>query len=165
MDKTKLVEENLKLVYFVINKNYPTFKKDEDVIQAGMVGLCKAAKSFDESKSKFSTYASRCILVEIAKEFCSRQDHSNLLSLDFPVNVETGEINFGDFLIGSKNIEHPTNLLEFYDTLNNKEQKYFDLLSCGFSHSDIARLCKRSRQSVNQMVHRMKLKWEKFNGD
>ena len=38
MNKNELVEKNMKLVYYIINKHYPTYSYNEDVIQEGMVG-------------------------------------------------------------------------------------------------------------------------------
>ena len=42
-DRKKFIEENVNLVYVIVREYYPTFIFDEDVIQCGMVGLCKAA--------------------------------------------------------------------------------------------------------------------------
>ena len=82
MSKEKLIEDNMKLVYFIVHKYYPAFGKNEDVIQEGMVGLVKAADTWDESKSKFSTYACACILTEIRTYFKQQSKHQNVLSLD-----------------------------------------------------------------------------------
>lgn len=65
-DKQKqLVEDNMRLVYYLFNKLRKTeFVKinQEDLISEGMIGLIKAAKSFkDDYGTKFATFASRCI--------------------------------------------------------------------------------------------------------
>ena len=80
MNKNELIEKNMNLVYFVISKYYPTFIHDEDIVQSGMLGLCKAADKWDESKSKFSTYAGRCIRNEINQEFIRRKPFSKVIS-------------------------------------------------------------------------------------
>ncbi len=61
----KLVLDNEKLVYYVIKKL--GINKDKDnFYDIGMIGLCKAARSFDsKSDTKFSTYAISCIKHEI----------------------------------------------------------------------------------------------------
>lgn len=62
----KLVEDNINLVHWVMHNcfksYYPGSYDYEDLSQQGMLMLCRAAKSFDESKGlKFSTYASHFI--------------------------------------------------------------------------------------------------------
>lgn len=61
----KLVLDNEKLVYYVIKKL--GINKDRDnFYDVGMIGLCKAARSFDrESNTKFSTFAISCIRNEL----------------------------------------------------------------------------------------------------
>lgn len=63
----KLVEENLGLISFAMNK-LPIYLFDsrEDAFQIGTIGLMKAARSFDPDRSiLFSTYAIPCIVNEL----------------------------------------------------------------------------------------------------
>lgn len=54
----KLVEDNTKLVYYVVNKLKVPKEYKEDTIGEGMVALVESAKKFDSSRGvKFSTYA------------------------------------------------------------------------------------------------------------
>ena len=50
-----------KALCFLDNSNF------EDYIQAGLIGLLKAIRTYIEEKSKFSTYASICIRNEMSK--------------------------------------------------------------------------------------------------
>lgn len=65
--RNKLIEHNLRLVAYIVNKNYPENSRGgqqdtDDLISIGTIGLIRAAETFDYSKgSRFSTYASRCI--------------------------------------------------------------------------------------------------------
>lgn len=61
----KLVLDNENLIYYVIKKL--GIHKDKDYFyDIGMIGLCKAARSFDsKSDTKFSTYAISCIRNEL----------------------------------------------------------------------------------------------------
>ena len=43
MNRGEFIEQNINLVYVVIREYYPMFISDEDIIQCGMLGLCKAA--------------------------------------------------------------------------------------------------------------------------
>ena len=63
--RDKLITDNMRLVYHMygkigdgpIKENYK-----EDIISEGMLGLCKAADTFDESRGvRFSTCAAMCI--------------------------------------------------------------------------------------------------------
>lgn len=62
-----LIEHNLRLVAYIVNKNYPesirgSQQDADDLISIGTIGLIRAAETFDYSKgSHFSTYASICI--------------------------------------------------------------------------------------------------------
>ena len=80
-DKQKFIEENMKLVYVIIREYYPTFISDEDIIQCGMIGLCKAANKW-EKRGKFSSFARKIILDEIRNELRYRNKFSVEVSLD-----------------------------------------------------------------------------------
>ena len=60
--RDKLIIHNLRLVAYIVRKNYPDAPDKDDLISIGTVGLIRAAETFDFTKSnKFSTYASTCI--------------------------------------------------------------------------------------------------------
>ena len=57
-----LIEHNLRLVAFIVNKKYPDSNDQDDLISIGTIGLIRAAETFDYTKGhQFSTYASKCI--------------------------------------------------------------------------------------------------------
>ena len=79
--RSRLIEHNLRLVAYIVNKNYPEHTRGsqqdaDDLISIGTIGLIRAAETFDYSKgSRFSTYASRCIdnaITNQRKQFFSR---------------------------------------------------------------------------------------------
>ena len=78
----ELIVNNIPFVYHMVHKYYPTYANDEDVVQAGMLGLVKAAKNYDATKGKFSTYAGVIIKREIGKELKGREEDKNTLSLE-----------------------------------------------------------------------------------
>lgn len=68
----KLCEEHIKLVGFVIAKEFKCFTEKypylrEDLYQEGCIGLLEAAKKYDKSKGEFSTIACICIRNEMKK--------------------------------------------------------------------------------------------------
>lgn len=80
-DKKNFIEENLGLVYLIIREYYPAFISDEDIVQCGMVGLCKAANKW-EKRGKFSSFARKIILDEIRTELKLRGKISSEISLE-----------------------------------------------------------------------------------
>ncbi|MBD5140385.1 MAG: sigma-70 family RNA polymerase sigma factor [Ruminococcus sp.] len=60
--RNKLIEHNLRLVAHIIKKYYNVTTDQEDLISIGTIGLIKAVSTFDYAKkTRFATYASRCI--------------------------------------------------------------------------------------------------------
>lgn len=68
-EQETLIEDNLRLVDFVIRRKFPRWREIgeyEDVQQIGRIGLCKAAQTFDPAKGHtFSTFAVKCIRNEL----------------------------------------------------------------------------------------------------
>lgn len=164
MNKKELIEENMNLVYFLIHKYYPTFAADEDIIQVGMMGLCQAANTWDESLSTFSTYASKCILNAICKEFRARKKHHGTLSLDYEVNGEDGSVPFGDLIEGEQDIDF-VDVEPVMDKLTPREREVFALLNAGLSPSDITCNFGWSRQRTEKIMRKIRLVWRNYNGD
>lgn len=60
--RDKLIIHNLRLVAYIVKKNYPDAKDPDDLVSIGTIGLIRAAETFDYQKgNQFSTYASKCI--------------------------------------------------------------------------------------------------------
>lgn len=60
--RDRLIVHNLRLVAYIVRKNYPEARDQDDLISIGTIGLIRAAETFDYQKgNQFSTYASRCI--------------------------------------------------------------------------------------------------------
>ena len=100
----KLVTENLKLVPYLfhrLKRTALTERYSEDIIAEGYIGLIKAAQTYDPMKSKFSTYASRCI-VNAMRMFIRRANKSFYaeISLETPIGKDDdgGELRLMDIL-------------------------------------------------------------------
>lgn len=160
----KLIEDNMKLVYFLVRKHYPTFIYDEDVIQVGMVGLCEAAKRWDEEKGTFSTYASYCILNAIRNELKLRQKHTENLSLDAPLrDSEGGRDTVSDLIVGDEDVDF-VDYKSFYDNLKPNQQKIIEYRRKGLTTYEIAEKLGCSYQNVSLALRRMKNIWRKHYG-
>lgn len=95
-----LIERNLRLVAHIAKKYQNVDEDMEDLISIGTIGLIKAVASFDASKGKLSTYASRCIDNELLMLLRSKKKTSKEVSLYEPIGTdkEGNEINLLDII-------------------------------------------------------------------
>jgi RNA polymerase sigma factor (sigma-70 family) len=157
LKKQQLIEDNMGLVYHLVSKEYPTYLQDEDIIQCGMLGLCKAAEKWDESKSKFSTFALICIRSEIQMEFRKRAKHQGILSLDYELeDGEGGTFTFGDTIAGDEDVSYIDIGIDL-NRLNEKERKIAELLLTGTSQLDIATQLGVSTATVCRTVRKIRI--------
>jgi RNA polymerase sporulation-specific sigma factor len=155
----------MKLVYFVVNKYYPTFSQDEDIIQTGMIGLCNAANTWDEERSTFATYAVKCIHNAILKEFRRRKKHKGVLSLDYEYGDDGDEaVTLGELLVGDEDVPY-VDVDDFYERLNPADKQIFDMMQSGLKGVQIAEILGISPQRIHQKVRRIRKVWMKLNGD
>lgn len=83
-EQQKLVEQNHKLIYFVLHKNNWSVDKFYDV---AAIGLCKAALTYEaKSGFEFSTYATRVISNQVLEtmryESAKKRNRRKDISLD-----------------------------------------------------------------------------------
>lgn len=165
MMKQQMIEDNINLVYHIINQYYPTYMYDEDIIQSGMVGLCKAVDLWDEEKSKFSTFAAKCIRNEIIQEFRSRNKHKGILSLDYEVHDKDGEkVSFGDFCVGDEDVDY-VDLDYIYDEMTEEEIRICKLKQSGLSACEISKQVGKSYNFVCRVIRKFKILWGYANGN
>lgn len=161
MSPQQLIEDNINLVYSLISKEYPTYIYDEDLIQSGMLGLCKAANTWEEGKAKFSSYAWKCIRNAIHQEFRQRKPFNNICSLDTP----TGDgLTLADAIVGDEDVQY-VDFEPFFITLNTIEQDIVRLKTKDMSNVEIAQELGVSPPYVSKTIRRAKHKWEHFNNE
>ena len=157
----------MKLVYYTISKYYPTFINNEDIIQEGMLGLCKAADKFDGDKgTTFSTFATMCILNEIRDYWRKNLKCTDVLSLDYEVQKEGyDQCTVCDLIVGDEDISLDLIMCsEFLKTLSDSERELLYLLM-DHTHDEVAKKFGMSRSGVSMRKRRITKKWRKFNGD
>ena len=114
----KLIEHNLRLVAYIVNKNYPEAVRGcqqdaDDLISIGTIGLIRAAETFDYTKGRrFSTYASRCIDNQIKMPFrkIKRQQSEVYINEPLETDSEGNTLTIEDILASNVNIEEETEL-------------------------------------------------------
>lgn len=165
MTKQELIENNMRLVHFIIKQHFPTLVYDEDIVQCGMVGLCKAADYYDESKGMFSTIASVWIRNEIYSELRRRKKHQGVYSLDYEYELDDGEkVTVGDIQIGDEDVDY-LDTEYIYKKLTPREAKVLDLVRSGLSYRKAGDVCGVSRTYVWQVMRKVRNIMEVSNGN
>ena len=162
MNRDELITENMKLVYYVIHRNFPSFGRDEDIFQEGCVGLVKAANSFDETKGEFRNYAYTSILNSIRGYFSRNKQEVNVLSLDYMVDLNDNESVALMEIIPDDSSDKWYDKVErdvFLESLDERERKVVDLLKEGKTYREIGKELGFSRQTVAQTMAKVKSKW------
>lgn len=161
VNQQKLIEDNMNLVYYVIHQNFPKYATDEDIVQVGMLGLCKAANVWDEDKGIFSSFAVKSIYYEICNEFRCRNKHKFTYSLDYTYSDSEDEsVTLGDMLVGDSDIDWvDTN--ELYNPLTEQERAIVEMKQMGLSKGEISERLGISQQRVRKHLRQAKLRLEK----
>mgnify|MGYP002562915572 FL=1 len=149
----------------------------EDIIQEGMIGLYKAVRDFDASKTNsFKGFADICITRQIitAIKTATSQKHiplNSYISLNKPVYDEESERTLLD-IIATSIVTDPEELIISKEELKHIESKMNELLSDlelqvveyylnGKSYQYIADKLKRDVKSIDNALQRVKRKLEK----
>ena len=166
MDRQKLIEENIKLVYKVANKyrylccNTIDF---DDLVSLGYIGLVKAADAFDESKNlKFSTLAFVCIRNSILREFVGKQyrfNSNNTVSMhNLIIDDLEAEGVFQDES-ADKDFERLENRLvieSIYKSATDVEKRIIELFLDGYSTKEIASRVNYHQVTVSKIIGNLK---------
>lgn len=158
----KLAEDNMKLVHFIINKHYPFCNGNDDVIQVGMMALCRAAMAWDESKGKFSTIASVYIVNAIKKHFSETRQKAEVLSLDYEYE---GASTLSDVIEGDHDVESLSDVIDFLESEKKINREVLSMFAQGYESKEIASHLGVTRSYVNTIKRIAKLKWEDMNND
>ena len=149
----------------------------EDIIQEGMIGLYKAVRDFDASKTNsFKGFADICITRQIitAIKTATRQKHiplNSYISLNKPVYDEESERTLLD-IIATSIVTDPEELIISKEELKHIESKMNELLSDlelqvveyylnSKSYQYIADKLRRDVKSIDNALQRVKRKLEK----
>lgn len=164
-EREKLITDNMRLVYYLISRYYPNCISNEDVIQEGMLGLVQAADNWDETKSKFSTYASIRILGSVRDYFKKEKKHIETVSIDEVCHTdELGhKLTIMDTIVGEDDMNF-TNacLAEFYQSLDEVDRTILELNMQGYIYSEITQHVNLSINQVGRRIKKLRQKWREF---
>ena len=170
MNREKLVEENLKLVYEVAHKyKYlccSTVDFD-DLVSIGYIGLVKASKVYDDTKNiKFSTLAFTCIKNEILREFVNKQyrfNDTNTVSLDATIRLNSTEnIELQDIIQDNKmeyyfeNLDNKILIDSIYKKCTDREKIVIKLYLEGYTFKEISIRLGCHWATVSKIINNLK---------
>lgn len=158
--RESLILENMGLVFKVINSEFPKYRKDEDIEQIGMVGLCLAAENYKEDNTaKFSTYAYSCIRNEILRELKKEANRVKTVSLDTLIydSAEDKPLTLED-----TTAEDATDLFIDWDYYGASEvdRRIIEGLALGKTNKEIGKEVGLSEASIKK--HRAKIDRQRF---
>lgn len=166
----KLITENIKLVHFMIHKHFHVDPNEyEDIFQIGCIGLCKAAKTYNASKSTFSTYATMCIYKEITAHFRNMRAakrRCETISLDAAINDDEKrtitlaevledkkpEVNFDIEFIHEtvSKMENERDKQIFYESILNDVKQEEIAKKHNIRQAQVSRILKKIKQEIRE---------------
>ena len=169
----QLVMENIKLVYYIVNRFQYTRMEQEEMVSIGQIGLIKASRTYEREEGiKFGTYAARCIHNELVTTL--RKKRAVTLSLDTPLRNESEKSTLGDVILSDENVDEEIEksfviqqLREAIGTLPVREQfiiKSYYGIDCapmkqheigayvGLSQSYVARIIRGIQNKLRQLM-------------
>ena len=164
--RSKIINENMPLVYYIIKKNNYKFDTFEDMSSIGCIGLIRAVDTYNVSlNTPFSIYASRCInnsILSYYRVYKSRKDVNIVLK-----NAE--DENDNRYAKIDKNTDVEEEVLsrlenEYLLKMMNKclKEKNLEILKryyglCGYeqnSYEEIGKTYGFTRQAIQQSIKR-----------
>lgn len=111
--RDELIVHNLRLVAYIVKKNYPDAKDQDDLVSIGTIGLIRAAETFDYQKGNhFSTYASKCIDNQIKMYFRKIKHQMTEVYINDPIesDSEGNALTIADIFSSGVNVENDVEL-------------------------------------------------------
>lgn len=168
-ERKEFVAQNHNLIYAFLHANKLSV---EDWYDIAAIGLCKAALSYDTSKSRFSTYAYKCmwneVKIEIRKQNAIRRaDDNAVLHYDamFACNEDGDECNYLSLIPDTKRDTGKQAvvriaLYELLGKLSDRERDVIHLLSMGYRQKDVANFTSYSQPQISRIQNKAKMLYE-----
>ena len=172
-----IIKKYINFVKIKSNPYYLVGADKDDIIQEGLIGLYKAIRDFDESKTNsFRGFAEICITRQIitAIKTATRKKHTPLnsyVSLNKPVYDEESERTLIDIIatnissdpeeliISKEELKRIQNKMD--KVLSNLELKVLEMYLNGRSYQYIANRLDRDVKSIDNALQRVKRKLQK----
>lgn len=137
----------------------------EDYYDLAAIGLCKAGSKFDGSKSKFSTYAYRCMFTTVFTEIRDKKagkripDHQ-IVYYQAEMKNDDGDTNtFMNYIPSKENVEENVFseiiLEEYLSKLKDRDKQIFILFSKGYKQGEIGKIVGCSQAQVSRVRQKL----------
>lgn len=153
-EEIDLIENNYKLVYFVVNKYFKklNIETKEDLVSEGFLSLVRKAKYYNPDRGSFSTFIVRTIYLDLIRYL---QTHVNKHTSEVSLNDNIAEdLTYMDIISDNQD---DLKYVDLYDSLNKlPKQKYkiiTEVFLEGKSQVEVAREMGISRQRINVIVN------------
>lgn len=134
----------------------------EDYYGLAAIGLCKAGSKFDGSKSKFSTYAYKCMFTTVFTEIRDRKaekripDHQLLYyQAEFDDSNGGDASTFMNYIPSKENVEESvlSEIIfdEYMSKLKDRDKQIFILFSEGYKQGEIGKIVGCSQAQVSRV--------------
>ena len=158
----KLVEQNHNLIYTFLQKYHLTI---EDYYGLAAIGLCKAAMTFKEGVSSFSTYAYKCmfttVMIEKRKERASKYIPENqVLYYQAEMSNDDGDTqNFMNYISAKENVEDEClskcMFDEYSKRLKDRDKQIFQMFREGYKQKEIGKIVGCSQAQVSRVKKKL----------
>ena len=155
----KMVEDNHNLIYTFLNKYHLTIDEWYDL---AAIGLCKAATTFNEELSVFSTYAFRCMFTAVfqekRKETLERRIPQNMIFY-YQAEINTGNdsdaISFIDIMPTRDDVEGEavSKMIfeKFVHSLKPRDKVILQMFCGGYTQKEIGKMVGCSQGHISRI--------------
>ena len=172
----KILKEYTKLLDFNAQKYYLLGGEQEDLVQEGVLGLLKAIKYYDETKSSFSSFANLCIRRELITAIKRANSQKNMIlneavknnkkieKLEYEEesyeldNYESLEATPEEAVLLKEKIEEFKKFS--VDNFSKFEKEVLNYLLRGYSYREIAQILTKDLKSIDNTIQRIRKKWK-----
>lgn len=156
------MEDNHNLIYSFLAKYRLAI---EEHYGLAAIGLCKAGITYKGDKSKFSTYAYKCmfnsVMCELRKELSTKRLPKHKI-LYYQAELEHNDgknASLLDFIPSNEDVENNTLskvlLDEYAKTLSDRDKRMLVLLSDGYKQREISKIVGCSQPQVSRFKKKL----------
>lgn len=161
------LRESIKLVHFVLHRQFPALAYDQDLFQEGCIGLWHACLRYDaELGAQFSTYACICIKNAILMALRRRRREPPAVSLDAPLEDNDSAFCIGDTLEDPRASAFEIDIFadDVMQRLSEPDQQLIRLLYAGVSQQAVGETLGISPTQVSRRLAKIRALYQKTEG-
>lgn len=167
--ETKLIEDNMNVVYWYIKSHNLDYDEWEDVL---LLALCEQINKFDPNRGQITTFINQVCKSTINKTlyYRSRKMRTHAegvkeIYLDSQIAIENGE-TYGDILVGKnepafEQVSVKDAFRSTYEKLNPKEKKIVKLYYLGYNTNEIVDIIGCTNQNISRIKLKVKAMYKK----